>query len=114
MINFNWRLQNIVFNLLISRFRTSHLKFWFYHVLFCHIIVYLVYHNKCYKIDYILSFAEEAENERMHLMTALQLRQPTWLFRMSVLAAQGNTLNQLESILLYNLVKRGHSSTKNL
>lgn len=34
-------------------------------------------------------FSEEAENERMHLMTALQLRQPSWLFRSGVIVSQG-------------------------
>lgn len=35
---------------------------------------------------------EEAENERMHLMTALQLRQPSNLFRLCVVGAQGKLL----------------------
>ena len=38
---------------------------------------------------WIHTLLEEAENERMHLMTALQLKQPSWLFRMSVMATQG-------------------------
>ncbi|XP_061183145.1 uncharacterized protein LOC133191406 isoform X3 [Saccostrea echinata] len=38
---------------------------------------------------WIHTLLEEAENERMHLMTALQLRQPSWLFRMGVIASQG-------------------------
>ncbi|XP_033733172.1 alternative oxidase, mitochondrial-like [Pecten maximus] len=38
---------------------------------------------------WIHTLLEEAENERMHLMTALQLRQPTWLFRGCVIGAQG-------------------------
>nr|QQY98950.1 alternative oxidase [Anadara broughtonii] len=38
---------------------------------------------------WIHTLLEEAENERMHLMTALQLRQPTWLFRTCVIGAQG-------------------------
>ncbi|KAK3106320.1 hypothetical protein FSP39_017656, partial [Pinctada imbricata] len=42
---------------------------------------------------WIHTLLEEAENERMHLMTALQLRQPSWLFRMSVLVAQGIFVN---------------------
>ena len=32
---------------------------------------------------------EEAENERMHLMTALELKQPGILFRGIILFAQG-------------------------
>ncbi|XP_022314644.2 uncharacterized protein LOC111119097 isoform X1 [Crassostrea virginica] len=38
---------------------------------------------------WIHTLLEEAENERMHLMTALQLRQPSWLFRMGVIVSQG-------------------------
>ena len=33
--------------------------------------------------------AEEAENERMHLLTALTLKKPGTLFRLSVIGAQG-------------------------
>lgn len=42
--------------------------------------------------DYILNIciSEEAENERMHLLTALQLRKPSRVFRFSVIAAQGS------------------------
>ncbi len=32
---------------------------------------------------------EEAENERMHLMTALELKQPGVIFRGAILLAQG-------------------------
>lgn len=38
---------------------------------------------------WIHTLLEEAENERMHLMTALQLRQPSWLFRSGVIVSQG-------------------------
>ncbi|XP_071165081.1 uncharacterized protein [Mytilus edulis] len=38
---------------------------------------------------WIHTLLEEAENERMHLMTALQLRQPSNLFRLCVVGAQG-------------------------
>ena len=40
---------------------------------------------------YLLYFyiSEEAENERMHLLTALQLKQPSMLFKLSVIASQG-------------------------
>lgn len=34
--------------------------------------------------------SEEAENERMHLMTALELKQPGALFRGVILLAQGD------------------------
>lgn len=34
-------------------------------------------------------YSEEAENERMHLMTALQLRKPTQIFRLGVVVSQG-------------------------
>ena len=33
---------------------------------------------------------EEAENERMHLMTALEMKQPGIIFRGTILFAQGN------------------------
>ena len=36
-----------------------------------------------------LLIVEEAENERMHLMTALQLKQPSYMFRMGVVGTQG-------------------------
>ncbi|KAH3703449.1 uncharacterized protein LOC127861089 [Dreissena polymorpha] len=38
---------------------------------------------------WIHTLLEEAENERMHLMTALQLRQPGFMFRTGVIVAQG-------------------------
>lgn len=42
---------------------------------------------------WIHTLLEEAENERMHLLTALQLRQPSWFFRISVIGAQGIFVN---------------------
>jgi hypothetical protein len=47
------------------------------------------------KRDYgwIHTLLEEAENERMHLMTAMQLKQPGPLFRLYVIAAQGVYVN---------------------
>ncbi|KAL3837367.1 hypothetical protein ACJMK2_022730 [Sinanodonta woodiana] len=38
---------------------------------------------------WIHTLLEEAENERMHLMTAMQLKEPSWLFRASVIGTQG-------------------------
>lgn len=38
---------------------------------------------------WIHTLLEEAENERMHLMTALQLKQPSYMFRLGVVGAQG-------------------------
>lgn len=38
---------------------------------------------------WIHTLLEEAENERMHLMTALVLRKPSYLFRLGVLLTQG-------------------------
>lgn len=38
---------------------------------------------------WIHTLLEEAENERMHLMTVLQLKKPTHLFRLGVIGAQG-------------------------
>ena len=40
--------------------------------------------------------AEEAENERMHLMTALEMKQPGILFRGTILFTQG-TIDSLSS-----------------
>lgn len=42
---------------------------------------------------WIHTLLEEAENERMHLMTAIQLKQPSWAFRMCVIGAQGIFFN---------------------
>jgi len=38
---------------------------------------------------WIHTLLEEAENERMHLMTAMQLKQPSIMFRTTVMGAQG-------------------------
>jgi ubiquinol oxidase len=38
---------------------------------------------------WIRTLMDEAENERMHLMTFIQIAQPTWLERMLVLLVQG-------------------------
>ncbi|KAK0053254.1 alternative oxidase mitochondrial [Biomphalaria pfeifferi] len=38
---------------------------------------------------WIHTLLEEAENERMHLLTALQLKQPSLLFRLCVIGSQG-------------------------
>ena len=40
-------------------------------------------------INFELYIQEEAENERMHLMTALELKQPGILFRGIILLGQG-------------------------
>lgn len=40
---------------------------------------------------------EEAENERMHLLTALDLKEPSLLFRFCVIASQG--LNCVDSVV---------------
>lgn len=42
---------------------------------------------------WIHTLLEEAENERMHLLTFIQLRDPGPLFRMAVLGAQGVLFN---------------------
>lgn len=40
----------------------------------------------------LTSFAlQEAENERMHLMTFMKIYNPGWFFRMMVLATQGTS-----------------------
>ena len=44
--------------------------------------------SQCIHVCYFV-FSEEAENERMHLMTALQLKQPSTFFKLSVVGAQG-------------------------
>lgn len=38
---------------------------------------------------WIHTLLSEAENERMHLLTFLELRQPGWFFRQCVLLGQG-------------------------
>ncbi|XP_041372142.1 alternative oxidase, mitochondrial-like [Gigantopelta aegis] len=38
---------------------------------------------------WIHTLLEEAENERMHLLTVLELKQPSMLFKLSVIASQG-------------------------
>jgi len=50
---------------------------------------------RSFKRDYgwIHTLLEEAENERMHLLTALTLRQPSFSFRAIVLMAQGIFVN---------------------
>ncbi len=42
---------------------------------------------------WIHTLLEEAENERMHLLTFLRLRDPGPMFRLTVLAAQGVFFN---------------------
>nr|XP_054750064.1 uncharacterized protein LOC129255761 [Lytechinus pictus] len=42
---------------------------------------------------WIHTLLEEAENERMHLMTALEIKQPSMFFRLMVLGAQGIFVN---------------------
>ena len=44
---------------------------------------------------WIRTLLAEAENERMHLLTFMELRQPGWLFRATVLGAQGVMTNVL-------------------
>jgi ubiquinol oxidase len=41
----------------------------------------------------LIDLTEEAENERMHLMVALQIKQPGRLFRLGVVASQGLFVN---------------------
>ena len=41
---------------------------------------------------WIHTLLEEAENERMHLLTFLALRKPNWFFRVAVLGAQGGSV----------------------
>lgn len=48
---------------------------------------------------WIQTLLDEAENERMHLMTFIEIRQPGLLFRLSILATQGIMFNLL--FLLY-------------
>jgi ubiquinol oxidase len=50
---------------------------------------------------WIHTLLEEAENERMHLMTFIQIARPTWLERLLVLLAQGVFYNLF--FLLYLL-----------
>lgn len=41
----------------------------------------------------VVRAAQEAENERMHLLTALEIRQPKLFLRLLVLATQGVFFN---------------------
>ncbi|HAV76685.1 MAG TPA: oxidase [Anaerolineae bacterium] len=50
---------------------------------------------------WIHTLLDEAENERMHLMTFVRIAQPTWLERMIILLAQGTFFNGF--FLLYIL-----------
>ena len=47
---------------------------------------------------------EEAENERMHLMTALELKQPGILFRGIILLAQGEVICNFITTKIHNAV----------
>ncbi|XP_053990299.1 alternative oxidase, mitochondrial-like [Hylaeus volcanicus] len=49
---------------------------------------------------WIHTLLEEAENERMHLMTILVLRRPSYLFRMGVLLTQGIFLSLFSTCYL--------------
>ncbi|CCW66728.1 unnamed protein product [Phytomonas sp. Hart1] len=53
---------------------------------------------------WIQTLLDEAENERMHLMTFIEMRQPGLFFRMCVLAAQGIVFNLL--FFLYMICPR--------
>jgi ubiquinol oxidase len=66
-------------------------------------------HLRCLRLmrddrGWIATLLDEAENERMHLMTFVQLEQPTWLERMLVLFVQGVFFNAF--FLLYLLAPR--------
>lgn len=64
---------------------------------------------QCQLFITLIFLSEEAENERMHLMTALELKQPGALFRGVILLAQG------EHKLCYcknNLLELGSSCKK--
>jgi len=56
------------------------------------------------KRDYgwIHTLLEEAENERMHLLTFLSLKQPGLLFRAAVLGAQGVFFNLFMATYLFS------------
>ena len=43
---------------------------------------------------WIHTLLEEAENERMHLLTALELRRPGPLFKIAVVGTQGEPLKE--------------------
>lgn len=49
---------------------------------------------------WIHTLLEEAENERMHLLTALELRQPGPLFKMAVLGTQGKMWQRIRSTIM--------------
>jgi ubiquinol oxidase len=53
---------------------------------------------------WIHTLLSEAENERMHLMTFIEIAQPSWLERMIILLAQGVFFSSF--LILYVISKR--------
>lgn len=51
---------------------------------------------------FIATLLEEAENERMHLIAAIAIKQPGALFRLAVLATQGVVFNVVFLTYLLN------------
>jgi ubiquinol oxidase len=60
--------------------------------------------NMCDDRGWIRTLMEEAENERMHLMTFIEIARPSWLERMLVLGAQAGFFTFF--LLLYLLSPR--------
>ena len=64
---------------------------------------------------WIHTLLEEAENERMHLMTFMTLKKPTRFFRAMVLAAQGVFYNAFcKSVCLSWLNPPAHARARSL
>ena len=53
-------------------------------------------------MGWIHTLLEEAENERMHLLTFIRLREPGLMFRASVLVAQGIFFNSFFMVYVVN------------
>jgi ubiquinol oxidase len=49
--------------------------------------------KQCHDNGWIKTLLDEAENERMHLMTFIEIAKPTWFERMIILLAQGIFFN---------------------
>jgi ubiquinol oxidase len=60
--------------------------------------------KQCHDNGWIKTLLDEAENERMHLMTFIEIAKPTWLERMVILLAQGIFFNAF--FVLYLLSPR--------
>ncbi len=59
---------------------------------------------------WIRTLMEEAENERMHLMTFIEIAKPTWFERMMILGVQGCSLSDSQYFTCFRHAQRTASS----